>query len=199
MTPSVDSAVTARAREARLLLDQGRAAEAADGLERLLLKAPDDAAVRETLALARAALAEQRRCAEVALDEAFAAVEAGDLTRAEECAERARAADPARLALLRDRLDGRRGRASFDPARAAADRVVAAVRPSSFAWSRRALGFTFALALGVGLLFASAGWERFVNSLVGPPRPRTRAAAPPSQARSTPAPAPAAAAAAGLR
>lgn len=195
--------MTARAREARLLLDQGRAAEAADGLERLLLKAPDDPAVRETLALARAALAEQRRSAEADVDEAFAAVEAGDLIRAEECAARAGAADPARLALLRDRLDGRRGRASFDPVRSAADRVVAAVRPSSFAWSRRALGFGFALALGVGLLFASAGWERFVDSLVGPPRPRTRAAAPPSLAHSTkapaPAPAPPAAAAAGLR
>lgn len=201
LTPSVDSAVTARAREARLLLDQGRAAEAADGLERLLLRAPDDPAVRETLMLARAALAEQRRSAEVALDEAFAAAEAGDLAQAEACAARAGAADPARLALLRDRLDVRPGRASFDPARSAAERVVAAVRPASFAWSRRALGFGFALALGVGLLFASAGWARFVDSLVEPPRPRTRAAALPSLARSTnaPAPAPAAAAAAGLR
>lgn len=199
MTPQDDSAVDGRAREARLLLDQGRPVEAADALERLLLRNPGDAQARETLSLARAALAEQRRVAEAALDEAFAAVEVGDLARAEACAARAEAADPARLALLRDRLDVRRGHASFDPGLSAADLAVAAARPAAFAWSRRALGVGFALALGVGLLFASAGWERYVDSLVGPPRPRARAAALPSLARSTPTPAPAPAAAAALR
>lgn len=190
--------VALRAREARALLSAGRAREAVDRLERLLLLERDSADLKLLLEQARIALGEQSRRAESLLDEAERSLEAGDPESAQVLLSSAEAqeGDPLRRGALRDRLDSRRGGASWFGASTTwlEPHRHSSPEPRPNEWSRRALGLGWAAALTLGLFAASTGWDRFVESLVQPPHPRSRALPPPSLARqSTPPPAPRAA------
>lgn len=164
------------------LLGRGRSRDAALAFDRVLLQDPGHAEAREGRQRSLAATAEQERLARLRLDEARAALEAGDESRArsllealvDEASERERALE------LLDRLDERPGfirpTLSVEPGPAGTRPLPS---PRRRGWIRVAFAAFWAVTFAVLAGRLATGWEQLVRSLLHTPQPSS-APAPPS-------------------
>lgn len=178
MSRVADDRIETLLAEARSLLEQGRHRAAADAFGRVLLHDPQDSAALAGRARAEAALAEERRRLDVALHEAHAAAQRGDVAAARALAEevlRGAGDRDAALALL-DRLDAglpgvvvsARDTGTIPVGRLSETRVAP---PRRF---RRALSTAWVLAFVALTAAALSGWEAHVARLTAAPLPATR-------------------------
>lgn len=168
--------------DARRFLAEGRFRAAEDAFGRVLLHDPAHADARDGHARAAAALAEERRRLDAALDEASRAAADGDAPRARALAEavlRGGGDRDAALQLL-DRLEAARpavvlnaGDTGAFPGEGVADRRRAHQRP----W-RRALTAAWAVAFVLLSGAVVSGWERHVARLTRTPLPDPGSAPP---------------------
>jgi tetratricopeptide (TPR) repeat protein len=157
------------------LLTAGRGREASDAFGRILLLNPDDAAARQGLDRARVVAAEQARQLDACIDEARAALEAGERQTARRLLEEVveRGGDRDRALGLLERLAERDGR--LEPPRRdleAPTPAPAAPLRLRFAWSRRAFLLGCAAFFAVLAAGVAASWDVFVEELVRRPSPQ---------------------------
>jgi hypothetical protein len=162
------------------LLEAGRGREAVDVFGRVLLPEPQHAEARRGFEQARRVAAEEHRGLDARMDEALAAVAAGDAARAHTLLEEvvARGGDRDRARALLDRLATQGGRIEAsrrsEPERAREPRP--GPRATALPWRR-----VFVTAWLVVFALVSAalvlGWDRLLAELTRAPIPsRTEAA-----------------------
>jgi hypothetical protein len=176
--------------EGRELLGRSRFPEAADVFGRILLLDPESQVARLGLQSARRAAAEAERRLDAMLDEAHAAVDAGDVSRSrrllEHVVEQGGDRDAARSLLdLLDRREGHlfEGTPSPRESRPSEEKLPR----SGTRWSRSALALAWASCFALVAAGLASSWERLVRGLVEPPVPALVAGPPLTQA---PAPSP---------
>jgi FimV-like protein len=171
--------------EGRELLGRSRFPEAADVFGRILLLDPQSQGARLGLQSARRAAAEAERQLDATLDDAHAAIDAGDVTGArrllEHVVENGGNRDAARALL--DRLDRREGRLFVGARSLRASQPSEAQLPRSGGrWSRSALALAWASCFALVAAGLASSWERLVRGLVEPPAPALVAGPPLTQA-----------------
>jgi hypothetical protein len=162
------------------LLAAGGGREAGDVFGRVLLLDPRHAEARRGFERARRAAAEAHRGLDASIDEALAALAAGDVARARALLEEvvARGGDRDRALALLDRLAPHRGRIEASgslPVTPARERRAAATRTAAPPW-RRALATVWAVVLAMLTAGLVLGWDRLVAELTRTPSPRVGSA-----------------------
>src|SRR5437867_3020790 len=166
--------------EGRDLLSRDRGREAADVFGRILLLDPDNAEARRGLEQARAAAVEAERVLATRLQEAEAALAAGEDEKARALLDEIirQGGDRDRARDLLDRLDRRPGRlgAGRGPwtSMGEAEEGEAAASP---AWSRRAVIGGWVVVFGLLATGVASSWDRLLDRLDRAPSPSSPPAA----------------------
>jgi hypothetical protein len=175
--------------EGRDLLSRERGREAADVFGRILLLDPDNGEARRGLELARAAAVEAERVLAARLEEAEAALGAGDEDRARDLLEDVvrNGGDRDRARVLLDRLDRRRGRLRTEPGAWSAETDEDGRTAVSPAWSRRAMIGGWVVVFGLLATGVASSWDRLLDRLTSAPSPSSPPA-PPASSLAAPTP-----------
>jgi len=174
--------------EGRDLLSRERGREAADVFGRILLLDPDNTEARGGLEQARAAAVEVERVLATRLEEAEAALAAGEDDKARALLDEVirQGGDRDRARDLLDRLDRRPGRLNADrglwTSAEGAEESMAATSPP---WSRRAVIGGWVVVFGMLATGVASSWERILDRLGRAPAP-TSFSAPPATSLAAP-------------
>ena len=168
--------------EGRDLLGRNRGADAADVFGRILLLDPENNEARQGLEQARTAAVEAERVLAARLEEAEAAVAAGDDPRARHLLDDVirNGGDRDRARDLLDRADRRSGRlhAERGPGSAAGETEESGAAASP--WSRRAVVAAWVVAFALIATGVASSWDRLLDQLGRAPSPSARPAPAPA-------------------